>query len=72
MGSKLQDFKVGKPGIVKQINTEQTVMHRLNSMGIYPGAPIKLITKGPAGVLVSVGCCRISLEPSMAQSIFVS
>jgi Fe2+ transport system protein FeoA len=72
MGSRLSDFKVGKAAIVRQIKTEKADLHRLNSMGIYPGAPIKLITKGPSGVLVSVGCCRISLESGMAGDILVS
>jgi Fe2+ transport system protein FeoA len=72
MGSKLRDFKVGKPGIVKGINAEQAQARRLISMGIYPGAPIKLLSKGPSGVLVSVGCCRITLAQSLAGNIMVA
>ncbi|MDR2405631.1 MAG: ferrous iron transport protein A [Deltaproteobacteria bacterium] len=72
MGCKLLDFKVGKPGVVKKIKTERSLECRLCSMGLFPGAPIKLITKGPAGVLVSVGCSKISLEPNMAQCIMVA
>jgi Fe2+ transport system protein FeoA len=72
MGSKLPDCKVGKCGIVRQINTDHSAARRLNSMGIFPGAPIRLITKGPSGCLVSVGCAKISLESGMAGSILVA
>ncbi|MDR2340295.1 MAG: ferrous iron transport protein A [Deltaproteobacteria bacterium] len=72
MGSKLKDFKVGKAGIVKGIHTEKEDARRLNSMGIYPGAPIKVITKGPSGCLVSVGCCRFCIEPTTAGCILVA
>ncbi|MDR1085205.1 MAG: ferrous iron transport protein A [Deltaproteobacteria bacterium] len=72
MGSRLPEYKVGQPTFVLAIGGQDVERHRLESMGIFPGAEIKLITKSKGGVLVAVGEARISLAADAAVQITVA
>ncbi|MDR1577792.1 MAG: ferrous iron transport protein A [Deltaproteobacteria bacterium] len=72
MGSRLPDYQVNQPTFVLAISAEGQERHRLESMGIYPGAEIRVLTKSSGGVLVAVGQARISLASTAAGQIMVA
>jgi Fe2+ transport system protein FeoA len=72
MGLSLQEYQVGQSTLVLAVSTDDKERSRLASMGIYPGAEIKVITKNSGGVLVAVGEARISLASSAAGQILVA
>ncbi|MDR3203718.1 MAG: ferrous iron transport protein A [Deltaproteobacteria bacterium] len=72
MGTALPEYKVGKSTFILALTGAIQERHRLVSMGLVPGAEIKVISKGPSGLLVALGKSRIGLEPEMAQGIVVS
>jgi Fe2+ transport system protein FeoA len=72
MGSRLDDYKIGQPTFVLSVKAQDLERHRLESMGIFPGVEIRLITRNSSGVLVAVGEARISLASAMAGQIMVA
>jgi Fe2+ transport system protein FeoA len=72
MGRRLPDYSVGQPTFVLAVSGLDAERGRLESMGIYPGAEIRVITKSSSGVLVAVGDARISLAFEAAGQILVA
>ncbi|MDR1608918.1 MAG: ferrous iron transport protein A [Deltaproteobacteria bacterium] len=72
MGLKLPEYQVGQPTFVLAIDAKGKERRRLESMGIYPGAEIQVVTKNSGGVLVAVGEARISLASQAAGQILVA
>ncbi|MDR2423066.1 MAG: ferrous iron transport protein A [Deltaproteobacteria bacterium] len=68
----MPDYQVDQETLVLAVSADDKERARLASLGIYPGAPIKVITKSSAGVLVAVGDARISLASVAAGQIMVA
>ncbi len=68
---RLIDFEVGKRGRITYIvPSEPSRINRLNSIGIYAGAEIKLLRKWPS-VVVQVDETTVAVDPEIAKEIFI-
>jgi Fe2+ transport system protein FeoA len=72
MGLSLPDYQEGQSTFVLSVSGDEKERLRLASLGIFPGAEIRVISKGFGGVLVAVGEARISLASSAAGQILVA
>jgi DtxR family Mn-dependent transcriptional regulator len=68
---RLSDFEVGQRGKILFITpSEAARISRLSSIGIIPGAVIKLIQKMPS-VVLQIDETTIAIDPELAGEIFV-
>lgn len=56
---------------VKKINGRESIQKHLESMGIVPGAVVKVVAKGASGVIVNVKESRVALGYELANKILV-
>ncbi|MDR1873365.1 MAG: ferrous iron transport protein A [Deltaproteobacteria bacterium] len=72
MGVNLSDCQVEKPTFILSILAEDSERGRLASLGVYPGAEIKVIAKNASGLLVALGQGRLTLALAAAELIQVA
>ena len=68
---KLIDVPEGKTVQVIDIEGGMGVRNRLAAIGLYPGAPIKVVKSPPGPLIVEVAGSRIALGKGMAAKIEV-
>ena len=70
-GSTLSLLKVGEQGTVTRIaSLDETLVRKLKSMGVVPGASVTLKQRSPDWV-IQVGDHRFGLSKSTAQAIYL-
>ncbi|NTU42529.1 MAG: metal-dependent transcriptional regulator [Nitrospirales bacterium] len=68
---RLDDFEVGARGKIVFITSSETArIGRLSSIGIIPGAVIRLIQRRPS-IVVQIDETTIAIDPELAREIFV-
>ena len=69
---KLTEVPEGKTVQVIDIKGGIEVRNRLAAIGLYPGAPIKVIKSPPGPMIVEVAGSRIALGKGMASKVEVA
>ncbi len=62
----------GEKVVVREIAGGMGVKRRLESMGLYPGEEVVVISAQKGPVIVSIKGCRIGIGRGMAHKIMVS
>jgi DtxR family Mn-dependent transcriptional regulator len=66
----LKNFPIGKKARIVFIKTSKgVVLHRLSSLGLYPGVVVNIRQHRPTPIL-SIGETDIALEPDLVEGIF--
>jgi len=68
--ARLSDFQIGERGRVAYIHHRHQSLERLASLGLLPGASVRLEQRRPSFV-VSVGESEIALDAATARQIYV-
>ena len=71
MLKKLDQFKVGETGLIKQVEGEGRLRRRLFDMGVTPGAKVYLRKKAPLGdpLEVTIRGYELTLRKTEAQLV---
>ncbi|MDX2232412.1 MAG: FeoA family protein [Leptolyngbyaceae cyanobacterium bins.349] len=70
-GSTLSLLKTGEQGIVTRIaSMDETVIHKLRSMGVVPGVTVTVAQRSPQCV-IQVGSHQFALSSSTAKAIYL-
>ena len=71
MLKKLDQFKVGETGLIKQVESEGRLRRRLFDMGVTPGAKVYLRKKAPLGdpLEVTIRGYELTLRKTEAQLV---
>ena len=71
MLKRLDEFKIGETGLVKQVNGEGRFRRRLLDMGVTPGTSIYLRKKAPLGdpIEITLRGYELTLRKDEAQLV---
>lgn len=71
MLKKLDEFKVGETGLIKNVEGEGRLRRRLFDMGVTPGATVYLRKKAPLGdpLEITIRGYELTLRKSEAQLV---
>ncbi len=67
----LLDLSEGEVATVKDIYGGAGIRNRLASIGIFPGASVKIVKKAPGPCIVEVSGTRLAIGKGMASKIVV-
>ena len=73
MLKKLDELQKGETGLIKRVEGEGKVRHRLLDMGVTPGAEVFLRKKAPLGdpIEVTIRGYELTLRKAEANLVFV-
>jgi Fe2+ transport system protein FeoA len=71
---RLSQLKIGDRAIIKRFSNENSIIRRLQEIGLYPGTAIRIIKYAPFGdpLEIKIRGFHLSLRRALAESIFVT
>ncbi len=67
----LLNLAEGEVAIIRGIHGGAGIKNRLASIGIYPGASVKIVKKAPGPCIIEVSGTRLAIGRGMASKILV-
>ncbi|MBM6999659.1 ferrous iron transport protein A [bacterium] len=61
----------GRDYIVRKVNGRDTVLKHLETLGIVPGAMVKVISKNASGVIINIKESRVAIGLDLANKVLV-
>ncbi len=69
---RLSDLNEGEYSIVVKIKGDDKITRKLRDMGVFPGEPIKIVSKEKEAIFIKIDDCSFSIPKKEARSIKVT
>ena len=71
---RLSQLKIGDRAVITRFSSENSILRRLQEMGLYPGTSIRIIKYAPFGdpLEIKIRGFHLSLRLALADNIYVT